>query len=113
MVSPPPRPISQSSVPGCENVSRGRNVEAVKAGLEAVLQPAAHTVDADAQRVHGNAQLLREGLAVTNIAFALVVLEHQIPLLRLEGGEALAQAIEPAVARLLFGHRRKRRGKQE
>ena len=76
----------------------------MQAVVEAGFQLPAQAVDADAQRVHGDAQLLGEGLAVADVAVALVVFEHQLLLVRLKSREALAEAIEPAVSGLFFGH---------
>src|SRR5258708_39651361 len=106
MIPPSPRPLSQSSVPDCENVSRVRDAQAVQAVVEAGLQPAAHAGNADAQRVHRDAELLGEGFAVADVAVPLMVLEHQLPLVRVQGREALTEAVEPAGPPAPAGHPR-------
>src|SRR4051794_12208297 len=95
--SPPPRSVPNRSVPGCENVSSGRRLPALETAFEAGLQLPPHAVDPDAQGIHGDVQLLGEGLAVADVALSLVIAEHQVPLVWGQGREAAAEAVEPAV----------------
>src|SRR4029077_19649079 len=83
--------------------------------MDAGLQLAADAVDPDAESVHRQADLAGERLAVAGVGLslrgrALVIAEPQIPLVRLQPGEAPAETVEAAIGGLVVVERHRRPG---
>src|ERR1700710_1691124 len=123
MTFQPSSSLSKTSVEWGKTVSRGRmgrfrapadsgagpsGTLAAEAFVDAGLQLAADPVDADAEGVHRQAALLGQRLAVADVGLsltvgALVIPQHQVPLIRRQLRQAPPETVEAALARLRDG----------